>query len=1309
MKDRCISSRRLCLQGRPSSGMALVIVLASLVFLVALGVAFLLNSTTELRSSRTYSEGGRAQMLAQSAVSLAMTQISDGAKGVDDANNPLAWASQPGMIRTYDAAGNAASSHKLYSWDVMTETGAFDATDASEQPPADWHQQKGIFTDLNEPVSSGTSKLYPIIDGNNLTLGITDSSGEQALTYDAAGQPAIAGFSISEAGTPAGPAGSNPIPMPVKWLYLLKQGQIVAPSGGSGNLATFSGANAPTDANPIVGRIAFWTDDETCKVNINTASEGVYWDTPRTKTAVEDALKTNQPVTAEYQRYPGHPAMTSLSTVLKKPAGSPMSEAQWAQYLYGLAPRIADGGSQAGTVNTAWAPSNAPTAVQTDSDRLYAGVDELIFDPNRTSNDPAPSNPQVLNQATLERARFFLTASSRSPDVNLFNKPRVCNWPITLEETSSDYPRPAPVTTPFDDLIAFCTTMRNDLGDGAFRYYFQRKNPDSPTVDLPATGGVMGLNRNRSLLEYLRSLTGQDIPGFGGNFAGKYGADNNQILTQMFDYIRGATNLMDSTLPAASRYTIGIPGVGVGTAWNGRLGQGQVVPIEDTTNGTRGFGRYRTVQGAALLFVGQIDGDDPVQPPPGTETSQVNLVTGQALAPTDAVPPGHIRVQAMFIPQFFSPAVGAPWNYGNFQWSVDLSELRWGPGNASMGFPPESTRYNQNQKSEDETAFGDQFGILQIRQARTPAGLPALALSAAIDLPKAAGSFSFSGGDVTVRIYAADRTANPPASNVEVQEVVMHFDAANFPLPALAPNDVAIYNNGLPTATKYNYRLFTRSPATTSGIYNKDSPGTPLPSAGGRAQAIDTASTWILDEDVMRSVRLKTGDARLVAAQKNVPASLFEVNPKYQTNEHVLGTHTFFDGYGRPYYGAALGRLVPGLNYFRYQPNAATFPGISTANVRGAYSFNLSRHTSAADVPFDGVAAGKSASFASGDIPGDWDNAPYTVRDGPFINKPDEGDMSLSASIAPYDWNLKSKAAGSITQTLFTPNREIPSPVMFGSLPTGVLANRPWQTLLFRPEPGHPGSKGYKGDGTAAPSMPPDHLLLDLFHMPVVEPYAISEPLSTAGRINMNFQIVPFTYINRDTGIRALLKSEKVISIRDAEAVRYKDRDATGQANIRLEVNADETLKGFLRRFHAEKGIFRSASEICELPIVPVDNASSDDSFETMEDYWSTRRLTGDNSRERIYATLYPRLTTKSNTFTIHFRAQALKKVAGTAADVWEEGRDQITGEFRGSQTVERYIDPNDTRIPDYANASEETPISSFYKFRVVQAKQFAP
>ncbi len=1296
---------------KATSGLALVIVLASLVFLVALGVAFLLNSTTELKSSKTFSEGGRSKMLAQTAVSLAMAQISDGTKGVDGGGAPLAWASQPGMIRTYDTTGNPAAWYKLYSSDVMTSSGSFNYS-ASEQPPANWYQQKAIFTDLNEPTTSGTAKVYPIVDGNNLSLTITDTTtGEQVVTYDdGSGQQAIAGFSMSGTGTPKNPAtGSNPAPMPVKWLYVLRQGQLVAPTGGAGNTATFSSPNAPTAANPIIGRVAFWTDDESSKINVNTASEGVYWDTPRAKTAAEDTLKTNQPVTGEYQRYSGHPAMTSLSTVFKKPTGSALTDAQWAQFIYSIVPRVADGGSQAGTVNTAWA-ATATNSVTTDADRLYASVDEMIFNPARASNATAAGSNQLLNKTFLERAKFFLSANSRSPDVNLFNKPRVCNWPITLSPTSG-----APVTTSFDKLIAFCATMRNDLGAGAYRYYFERKDPNSATTDLPTVGDVQGLARNRMLLTYLRTLGGQQIPGFGGSFAAKYGADSDQIFLEMFDYIRGATNLMDPTLTATNRYTVGIPG---GTApWNNRIGQGQVVPIEDglVSTGTaplRGFGRYRTVQGASLLFIGQVDGDDPLLPQDASHnvlasgtyplTSQVDVATGRALptATVTAVAPGNRRIQAMFLPQFFCPAVGVPWDLGNFQWTVDLSQLRWGPSDGSMSFPS-GVHYIQNQKSEDETGFGDQYGLLQVAKQ-------ALVTSAPIDLPKGPGTFHFSGGDVTITIYTSGNGFPPATSSTVVQTIVMHFDPADFPLPGVASDQVFDYNNFNPTGIPYNYRAFGAS----TGTYNILAPNSPKPTSGGRIKTINQAAGWILDADVIRSVGVQSGDTRLVAAQKSPPASLFTTNAKYaSTIEHVRGEHNFFDGYGRPYYGAAQGRLVPGLAVKGYVPDAATFPSINLQNsidLSAKYCFFLGTWSLASDIPLDGVAVGKTTSFTAGDVPGDWDNGPFDVRDGPFINKPDEGDRSTDPSIAPYEWKLKAKAGGGLTQTLFTPNREIPSAVMFGSLPSGVLAGRPWQTLLFRPEPGHPGNRGFKGDGTVGTGMPADHLLLDLFQMPVVEPYAISEPLSTAGRINMNYQIVPFNYINRDTGIRALLKSEKVISIKDSEAIRYKDVSVSNQSNIRLDVNVNETLKGFRRKFDNDKDIFRSASQVCEISMVPTDPAGSP-TYDTMASYWTTHRLTGDNSKERIYATLYPRLTTKSNTFTIHFRAQALKKVSGTDPTTWDESKDRITGEFRGSQTVERYIDPNNSQIPDYADPSSTTPISNFYKFRTVLAKQFSP
>ncbi len=49
--------------------------------------------------------------------------------------------------------------------------------------------------------------------------------------------------------------------------------------------------------------------------------------------------------------------------------------------------------------------------------------------------------------------------------------------------------------------------------------------------------------------------------------------------------------------------------------------------------------------------------------------------------------------------------------------------------------------------------------------------------------------------------------------------------------------------------------------------------------------------------------------------------------------------------------------------------------------------------------------------------------------------------------------------------------------------------------------------------------------------MPVVEPYAISQPFTTAGKINLNYQIQPFTSITRATGIYSLMKSTKFVAM----------------------------------------------------------------------------------------------------------------------------------------------------------------------------------
>ena len=272
--------------------------------------------------------------------------------------------------------------------------------------------------------------------------------------------------------------------------------------------------------------------------------------------------------------------------------------------------------------------------------------------------------------------------------------------------------------------------------------------------------------------------------------------------------------------------------------------------------------------------------------------------------------------------------------------------------------------------------------------------------------------------------------------------------------------------------------------------------------------------------------------------------------------------------------------------------------------------------------------------------------------------------------------------------------------------------------------------------------------------MPVVEPYPISEPLSTAGRVNMNYQIVPFTYIERSTGMRAVMKAERMIVIPDTAAAVYKannpgDVDTGGfvfnsQYDYRVPINADQTLLAFDNFFNAGgrlgKGdIFRSASQICNMFFYPKTDALSiitgpnwDSNNTNITRFWNgtstgtgytisraaaapSHYLTGDNSRERIYTTVYPRLTTKSNTFTVHYFVQTLKQVlppgsASGAWQTWREGVDAVTGEYRGSTIIERYVDPNDPSIPDFTSpAYADVALDPWYKFRVVSNTQFAP
>jgi hypothetical protein len=172
-------------------------------------------------------------------------------------------------------------------------------------------------------------------------------------------------------------------------------------------------------------------------------------------------------------------------------------------------------------------------------------------------------------------------------------------------------------------------------------------------------------------------------------------------------------------------------------------------------------------------------------------------------------------------------------------------------------------------------------------------------------------------------------------------------------------------------------------------------------------------------------------------------------------------------------------------------------------------------------------------------------------------------------------------------------------------------------------------------------------------------------------------------------------------------------------------IELTETLKQFtdatygrFKVVNSNTNVFISASEICDLCMVPADpnNSTTLNLMRTQGKSWwdSNYKRTGDNVRERIYATVYPKLTTKSNTYTVHFRVQSLKQSAqGQKAGTWTEGVDSVTGEYRGSTLIERFINP-DADIPDYAHnlangVTSDDPLDKYYKWRVLQNTQFAP
>jgi uncharacterized protein (TIGR02600 family) len=1420
-----------------------VIVLGMLVLVVVLVIAFFSSISTELQSSKSYASGTDVRTLADSAVNIVISQIQDAtaASGTSTSSSggvySLAWASQPGMIRTYDNSGNLVTAYKLYSSNQLRVSGsAFNpGADLANAIAANWSatSNANTYTDLNSPVAvgSGTAAVlhYPIIDPN----AVAPSQSGSGTLVSGTSTP-IQGCFINNSGTYsnliATGTQTDAVPMPVQWLYVLKSGSIAPMVSG-----TVAGAGALLPNNTrdtIVGRIAFWTDDETCKVNVNTASEGTFWARPWISygtSAYELSLAKNMPAQNEFQRYPGHPAMTCLSSIFSSIGGGGLSN----DLIYNITPRLTGGGSEGGTMPV----TQGTVPLIPNTNHLYASVDEFLFSGTNvavtsgtSTRQPNPTNAGSFSQTDIEKARFFLTATSRAPEVNLFNKPRVALWPLQANTANPDDPIDSPNRNAIDKLIAFCSTAGS--GTNAVPYYFQRYNVYTTGTNQSPRMSSQGpsddwnnIPRNQSLYAYLQTLTGSQIPGLGGDLYDKYVnpidgvSSRDQILTEMMDFIRSNVNTFSTAGNPSYFYTPFNP-KGFAT------GQSQILPLvvpqgsapsPGRPNATQGFGRFSTVIQAALVFYAKdqltVSGTVPAggsivmnggtttyttatvlnnYPIPNGASNMVLTGTNYSLS-ADASTARNIGVVLLLQP--FCPSPGPPPWTPNVRYAVSgLNAFTATPNilgatGTNMGFP--STMVNLVSGIDDsinETAQANLEILLQwpnpaAGSARAPKTLGATnpdspdpqyyPFFSSFAITGTAQSFLFNGGPIQIKIY--NGIPEPLDPKDLVQTINMNFPALNTnPLQvprvgamtkAAGKTTVTMVSSNYLVLEDYNNRLTWYANVNgPSGNPNGDYRwGIASDGSNGHQLLPLIVSSGTLG-DVVRGVEPRYvspakqagagGDYRLIAGSANVPADYFEGHGATDVAQsgalYLSGTSTLVHNLHMTPVGST---DTSNSNYFYPGAGAKTdLPGrlLYAANYIYSYNGDSARNGDMPVAPRGlGADAGHpGAVMSTGTILGDWDNGIGGQPDGPYINKADEGNANISMGSTGiyYATGGYVTGAGIVDNgASFSPNRQISSAVAFGSLSSGIDVSNPdnslpWQTLLFCKNPlsgpGHPGF-GVQASGTnVAPpyKTPPDNAFLDLFSMPIVEPYAISDPFSTAGKVNMNYQIEPFTYLTRDTAMRAVLKSTDVMAIPANIGNAYKSNTTGKIFDCRYTIDSDEqvgTLQGFEQRF-SSGDIFRSASEICDIYLVPGPGVSTATSsalplnptptYNTMASWWQGSsqasptgyKLTGDNVREEPYGQIYPRLTTKSNSYTVHVQVQSLKKASNTPLNQFVPGQDQVTGELRGSYVIQRYLDPNASSLVSLTGnpSPKETDPDAMlgpYKFRIISSKRFAP
>ncbi len=833
--------RTLYAQARRSKGLALIIVLSMLSLATIVMLAFLSVADTEHKGTMTYSSAQTARRLADTAVNLVVSQIRAGSDQDINVAGREFHATQPGAIRKYTASGAFLAGYKLFSDAEMiyngtgADTGTSAVTDEynfvlRSEPPANWNQQRNVarYVDMNEPVVKGVASadgqinsvqtFFPVIDPRaGHSMNPSDGTPIPIEGFQYSTTTALSGANLASEDPvtrrpgivqpPATGAGidSLRLAMPVQWIYMLKDGSL----GTLNNDLTFVGPGGiqASNINPIVARLAFWADDETCKININTASEPTFQGKPTYFHERDHRWADYGAALREYQRFPGHPATVALSSVFYPnstldnnrdlevyPVGSPPRTSGSGAFnsalsvknrIYNLAPRIHTGGSNVGT--SLFAPdafnqggsqglASAVDLTNALNERLYASVDELFFGVGNTTTRQLSDtsidgngSTQLFNKQTLERASAFITAHSRASEISMLGLPRIAMWPVHTDGTRR---------TGFDNLILFCSRLGNANANAGNLYLFQRQNPRSATTDVNLPRNAALLNMLDQILERANFPSNTFTPGRGGSFRDKMlqagGFWNyKQLIVSMFDYIR-STNLHDSYLVTSRN------------SWSS-------VPINYTNNARNMYDERDQLLGTFRTYT------------PGivrNVANSINVFEDRAL-------PGHGQVTP-------SRWVSQSINYRGFGRSISISEIGLQFICTADGQPD---MYSWRHFEPTPNADNNSYRVTPVTMADglSRSNFPQASMG---ELEALAATGVVSGGRTALRIN----------ENVENEFQVLHFVPPGFQGPFTFTNTQAgdqhwrNANIGVPNQIKdryySNFPPLSREMVNSGGLYN---------------------------------------------------------------------------------------------------------------------------------------------------------------------------------------------------------------------------------------------------------------------------------------------------------------------------------------------------------------------------------------------------------------------------------------------------------------------------------------------------------